>query len=76
MFESLGSARIEGNHTTLADYVESAVEGRTQDSDQLREISNIEEAMQYIVRTVEPGGPLSERFVRELHSMAVRGLAP
>lgn len=74
MLESLGSARIEGNHTTLADYVESAVEGRTQDSDQLREISNIEDAMQYIERTVEPGGPISERFVRELHSMAVLGL--
>lgn len=27
MLESLGSARIEGNHTTLADYVESKLEG-------------------------------------------------
>ena len=25
MLESLGSARIEGNHTTLADYVESSL---------------------------------------------------
>ena len=27
MLESLGSARIEGNHTTLADYVESKLDG-------------------------------------------------
>ena len=27
ILESLGSARIEGNHTTLADYVESKMEG-------------------------------------------------
>ena len=26
ILESLGSARIEGNHTTLADYVESTVQ--------------------------------------------------
>lgn len=36
MLESLGSARIEGNHTTLADYVESKLEGPPAPSDQLR----------------------------------------
>lgn len=45
MLESLGSARIEGNHTTLADYIESKLEGVQQVSDQLREMQNIEEAM-------------------------------
>lgn len=40
-----GSARIEGNNTTLADYVESKIEGTSTRSDQLREIANIEEAM-------------------------------
>ena len=29
MLESLGSARIEGNHTTLADYIDSKVEKTT-----------------------------------------------
>src|SRR5664280_2075962 len=45
MLESLGSARIEGNHTTLADYVESSLEGSATAGDQLSEIANIEEAM-------------------------------
>ena len=47
MLESLGSARIEGNHTTLADYVERSLEGSATTGDQLAEIANIEEAMAY-----------------------------
>lgn len=64
MLESLGSARIEGNHTTLADYVESKVEGRQQESDPLREVANIERAMEYIEGSMSPGDALSEHFIR------------
>jgi Fic family protein len=74
MLESLGSARIEGNHTTLADYVESSLLGEATASDHLREIANIEEAMTYIESVIEAGTPLTEHFVRELHALAVRGL--
>jgi Fic family protein len=74
MLESLGSARIEGNHTTLADYVESTIEGGATMGDQLSEIANIEEAMAYIESTIEPGAAVSEHFIRELHSLTVRGL--
>lgn len=74
MLESLGSARIEGNHTTLADYVESSLLGEATASDHLREIANIEEAMAYIESTMEAGTPLTEHFVRELHALAVGGL--
>jgi len=75
MLESLGSARIEGNHTTLADYVESRLEEQPPAlSDQLREMANIEEAMAYIEEHFEPGQDVTEHFVRELHAMAVQGL--
>ena len=74
MLESLGSARIEGNHTTLADYVESSLEGTATAGDQLSEIANIEEAMSYIESTIQPGNELSEHFIRELHALAVRNL--
>lgn len=74
MLESLGSARIEGNHTTLADYVESRVTGHANESDQLREIANIEEAMDYIESRVVSGEPLTEHFIRELHTLTVRSL--
>jgi Fic family protein len=74
MLESLGSARIEGNHTTLAAYVESSIDGSASMGDQLKEIANIEEAMVYIESTMEPGVKLTEHFVRELHAMTVSNL--
>lgn len=75
MLESLGSARIEGNHTTLADYVESKLEGTRQSpSDQLREMENIEAAMAYIEESIQPGDSLSEHFIRELHALTVNEL--
>jgi Fic family protein len=75
MLESLGSARIEGNHTTLADYVESKLEGAQQaPSDQLREMENIEAAMAYIEDSIQSGDGLTEHFIRELHAIAVKDL--
>jgi Fic family protein len=75
MLESLGSARIEGNHTTLADYVESRLEAQPAPlSDQLREMANIEEAMSFIEEHFQPGQDVTEHWVRELHAMTVTGL--
>ncbi|WP_299345477.1 Fic family protein [uncultured Pseudoxanthomonas sp.] len=75
MLESLGSARIEGNHTTLADYVESRLDVKpTKPSDQLREMANIEDAMSFIEDHFAPGQDVTEHFLRELHAMTVRGL--
>jgi Fic family protein len=72
MLESLGSARIEGNHTTLADYVESRLEAQpARVSDQLREMINIEDAMAYIEEHFKPGQNVTEYLVRELHAMTV-----
>lgn len=75
MLESLGSARIEGNHTTLADYVESRLEAPPATvSDQLREMANIEEAMAFIEAHFAPGQDITEHLLRELHAIAVREL--
>lgn len=73
MLESLGSARIEGNHTTLADYIESKVEKNTL-SDQLNEINNIEKAMEYIDENLQADDEITERFIRELHAITVGNL--
>ena len=74
MLESLGSARIEGNHTTLADYVESKLEGAPASTDQLREMENIEAAMAYIEESIQPRDGLTEHFIRELHAITVKSL--
>ena len=75
MLESLGSARIEGNHTTLADYVESRLDAApATPTDQLRELDNIEHAMSFVEAHFAPGQELTEHFVRELHALTVNQL--
>lgn len=72
--ESLASARIEGNHTTLADYVEAKVMPGAAGADALREIDNIEAAMGQVEQIVEPGSPVTEHLLRGLHAITVEGL--
>jgi Fic family protein len=75
LLESLGSARIEGNHTTLADYVETRVEGGRSTDDHILEVANIEKAMGYVDEAITAGEPITEYFIRELHALAVSDLA-
>jgi Fic family protein len=75
LLESLASARIEGNHTTLADYIETKVTAPVGiPSDTLREIENIEAAMRHLEETVQPHEPISEHLIRSLHAVTVEGL--
>lgn len=74
LLESLASARIEGNHTTLADYVETKVTPGTDGADALHEIHNIEAAMRQVEDAVEPGDPITEHLLRGLHATTVQGL--
>ena len=74
MLESLGSARIEGNHTTLADYIESKLDGEAEHTDHLREMENIERAMLYVEQAIQLGTELTEHCIRELHVLAVEHL--
>lgn len=76
LLESLASARIEGNHTTLADHVEAKVaDDPAGGSEQFREIANIERAMQQVEDAVKPTEPLPEQLIRALHQTIVEGLA-
>jgi Fic family protein len=74
LLESLASARIEGNHTTLADYVEARVSEADGSADAFQEIANIERAMDEVEAAVLPGAPLGEHLLRGLHAMTVQGL--
>lgn len=75
LLESLASARIEGNHTTLADYLDSKLVADGQPhGEQLREIENIEQAMQQVEEVVRPGEPFTEHLLRGLHATTVAGL--
>ncbi|MDF7671301.1 Fic family protein [Orbaceae bacterium ESL0721] len=73
VLESLGSARIEGNHTTLDDYVDSKLTNNTL-TEQLKEIVNIENALKFIDDHFQTGEYLSEHFIKELHQLTVHDL--
>lgn len=74
LLESLASARIEGNHTTLADIVERKVAGDGAPDDAMREITNLEQAMAHVENVIQPGTVITEHFIRELHAMTVEAL--
>ncbi|MBN8279118.1 MAG: Fic family protein [Gammaproteobacteria bacterium] len=72
--ESLGSARIEGNHTTLADYIDAKLTPAPTPSDALQELQNIEAAMQQVETAVPPGEAITDALIRGLHATTVSDL--
>lgn len=73
MLESIGSARIEGNNTTLLEYIETKLEEKSDVSTEIREIQNIENAMDFIEKNVK-NHPINRAFICEIHKMIVDGL--
>ena len=73
--ESIGSARIEGNNTTIAEYIETKLEKNNIVPPGIREIQNIEKAMAFIEENVKDF-PLNRAFIGEMHKMIVEGLLP
>jgi Fic family protein len=74
--ESIGSARIEGNNTTIAEYIETKLDsGDTEKnkSHSIIEIQNIEKAMEFIESTIQDY-PINKAFVSELHKIIVKDL--
>jgi Fic family protein len=70
MLESLGSARIEGNRTTLAEIVENRLEGFSSADEKIREIVNMEEAMNSLIKRAYLS--FKEAFISELHRLTVK----
>ncbi len=80
MLESIGSSRIEGNNTTVMDYVETTKLNNPQqslfgDKDDIKQIENGEEAMRYIEENIADI-EISKHFLRELHVLTVKDLDP
>jgi Fic family protein len=73
--ESIGSARIEGNNTTIAEYIETKLDDTQNTSSNIREIQNIEKAMEFIEENIIDY-PINKVFLSELHKMIVKDLPP
>ncbi len=73
--ESIGSARIEGNNTTIAEYIETKLAVNNKIPPNIKEIQNIEKAMAFIEENVKDY-PINRAFLSEMHKMIVDGLLP
>lgn len=76
LLESLNSARIEGNHTTLIEAINEATRTDTKNKpgEELAELINIRNAINYIEENLQEDDKITLTFIRELHSITVKGL--
>lgn len=77
ILETLGSARIEGNRTTIAELVDRKLESPTED-EKLREIGNIDTALLFVEETWSRDPEafrIDHGLVRELHRLTTTSLS-
>jgi Fic family protein len=75
LLESIGSARIEGNNTTIAEYIETKIDPSIRNDESSKEISNMEDAMTFIEEVLENETPIDKALVSELHRITVSELS-
>lgn len=74
--ESIGSARIEGNNTTIAEYIDATKLNQSVNiSQNIQEILNIEKAMSFVDDYIKDH-PVNRLFVSEIHKKIVSDLNP
>ena len=73
--ESIGPARIEGNRTTLADYIERKIEGSKSKEEKFLEIENNERALDFIESNIGDH-KINRLFLSELHKIITKDLTP
>lgn len=76
ILETLGSARIEGNNTTLAEYVEKIIEQKAKKDESQKELENIEKAISFIEENTNENTKFSRIYVSELHKIVTKDLTP
>lgn len=76
LLESLNSARIEGNHTTLVEVINEATKAEQEEEprEEIAEIVNIRKAIDYIEESMEEGDSITLKFIREIHAITVNNL--
>ncbi|MBT6994579.1 MAG: Fic family protein, partial [Candidatus Cloacimonetes bacterium] len=73
MLESIGSARIEGNHTTIAEYIETTLDQNAVINESIIEIRNMEKALTFIDNHIL-NTDINRVFLSELHKIVVNNL--
>lgn len=76
ILETLGSARIEGNNTTLSEYVEKIIEQDNQHDESNDEIVNLEKAISFIEDNTDETTPINRAYISEIHKILTKDLTP
>ncbi len=76
ILENLGSSRIEGNKTTISEYVEKIIENKTKADEAEIEIANLEKAIEFIEENVDENFTFTKMFFSELHKTVTKNLSP
>lgn len=74
--ETLGSARIEGNNTTLSEYVDRIIEGKLKKDEKDQEIKNIEKAIEFIETNTNDVTRIDRAYISEIHRIITKNLTP
>jgi len=75
ILETLGSARIEGNNTTLSEYVEKIIEDEASD-EASDEIKNLDNAIEFIEKNTDENTSLDRAYISQLHQIITKNLTP
>jgi Fic family protein len=75
LLESIGSARIEGNRTTIAEYIETQIGNQEiAKNEEITEIQNVEKALLFIEENIS-NIEINRVFLSELHKIVVNNLS-
>jgi len=73
LLESIGSARIEGNRTTLAEYIERKIEGSKTKDEKYLEIENNERALTFIENNISRQ-QINRALMSQVHKIVTKNL--
>jgi Fic family protein len=75
LLESIGSVRIEGNNTTISEYLDHTLDDKKlSDDEKINEISNIQTALNFIEENVQSNTVINKALILELHKIVVKDL--
>ncbi len=74
MLETLGSARIEGNNTTLSEYVEKIIDKKAKKDENQKEIENLDRAINFIEKNTNEFTKIDRAYISELHRIVTNDL--
>ncbi len=74
ILETLGSARIEGNNTTLSEYVEKIIEQENNQDESNDEIVNLDKAIEFIEENTDEQTPLNRSYISQIHKILTHNL--